>query len=210
MFRAGFLRSLCTVIILIAAGAVFNSFADTFTEIQTGKILTGFAIPASANGKTIVRTPEAGIVHLDISDYNVQYNSFGRENTVYTIPITDHLTLHAQADAIIEAIHAAANKGALLIILQIDSPGGKVHLAKQITSAIIQTARFTPIAAHIKSGQFGGAFSAAALIAISCEKIYIAPASAIGAAAPVVSTKKGYFDIGTVYGSVVGETYNTA
>jgi membrane-bound serine protease (ClpP class) len=84
-----------------------------------------------------------------------------------------------------EARKAAAG-GAEYIIFEIDTFGGRVDSALQITSFIssIKDAR-TVAWVRNSENSMGVSWSAGALIALSCADIYMAPGTSMGAAAPV-------------------------
>ncbi len=77
------------------------------------------------------------------------------------------------------ALLQAAERGAALVILDIDTPGGRIDAAERITDAV--RASRVPVVAWVNPR----AWSAGAMIALSAEKIYVAPGGAIGAATPV-------------------------
>lgn len=66
------------------------------------------------------------------------------------------------------------------VILEIDSNGGLVTSAQEIKTALLKT-KVTTIA-YVK----GRALSAAALVAISCHRIYMEPGCEMGAATPII------------------------
>ncbi|MEY4786274.1 MAG: hypothetical protein RL692_168, partial [Planctomycetota bacterium] len=73
------------------------------------------------------------------------------------------------------------------VILEINSPGGRVDVEEQIIQAILDSAgRGTRIVAWVTD-----AGSAAALITIACKEIFVKPSSRIGAAVTIVSGSKG-------------------
>lgn len=86
----------------------------------------------------------------------------------------------------------ALSQGAGVIVFEIDTFGGRVDTALQITSFIgsIKDARTV---AWVKSGEesMGVSWSAGALIAMSCSEIYMASGTSIGAAAPVAAGADG-------------------
>ena len=89
----------------------------------------------------------------------------------------------------------ALSQGAEYIIFEIDTFGGRVDSALQITSFItsIRTARTI---AWVNSSEetLGVSWSAGALIAFACDNIYMAPGTSIGAAAPVMASPAGTAD----------------
>lgn len=80
------------------------------------------------------------------------------------------------------AVKAAENSGASAIILEMNTYGGRLDSAEEIISVLNHTN--IPTYTFINSN----AGSAGALIALATQHIYMAPVSAIGAAAPVLST----------------------
>jgi len=79
-------------------------------------------------------------------------------------------------------LKAAENSGASAIIFEMNTYGGRLDTAEEITSALNHAT--IPTYTFINSN----AGSAGALIALATPHIYMAPVSAIGAAAPVLST----------------------
>ena len=86
----------------------------------------------------------------------------------------------------------AAEDGATIVVFDIDTFGGRVDSALQITS-LIGSRRDITTAAYVTAGPdvSGVSWSAGALIAFSCDRIYMAPGTSMGAAAPVYQTPEG-------------------
>jgi membrane-bound serine protease (ClpP class) len=86
----------------------------------------------------------------------------------------------------------ALSQGAGYLVFEIDTFGGRVDTALQITSYITSVKKAKTIA-WVNSGEasMGVSWSAGALIAFSCDAIYMAPGTSIGAAAPVTSGPGG-------------------
>jgi membrane-bound serine protease (ClpP class) len=80
------------------------------------------------------------------------------------------------------AVKAAESSGASAIILEMNTYGGRLDSAEEMTSVLNHAT--IPTYTFINSN----AGSAGALIALATQHIYMAPVSAIGAAAPVLST----------------------
>jgi membrane-bound serine protease (ClpP class) len=76
----------------------------------------------------------------------------------------------------------AEARGAQALIFEIDTPGGRIDSAMDITNTILHAP--CPTVAYVKGM---GAISAGALISYSCKSIVMAPGTAIGASAPVGS-----------------------
>ena len=79
-----------------------------------------------------------------------------------------------------------------IVIFDIDTFGGRVDSALQITTLIGSLKEATTIA-YITAGpeSTGVSWSAGALISFSCDEIYMAPGTSMGAAAPVYQTNEG-------------------
>ena len=71
-------------------------------------------------------------------------------------------------------------------------------------SAIANT-RNCRTAAFIRGGSVGGAYSAAAAVALACNEIYMAPASSIGAATAIASADGHSVDLKEAFGDAIGE-----
>jgi membrane-bound serine protease (ClpP class) len=80
----------------------------------------------------------------------------------------------------------ALSQGAECLIFEIDTFGGRVDSALQITSFIMSVKNVRTIAwVNNSEASMGVSWSAGALIALSCAEIYMAPGTSMGAAAPV-------------------------
>lgn len=97
---------------------------------------------------------------------------------VYRVPVTGVIEL-GLAPFIERSLNEAAAVGAALVILDIDTPGGRVDAAERIADAVSDSP--VPVYALVNRR----AFSAGALIALSTQGVYMRPGSVIGAATPV-------------------------
>ena len=87
---------------------------------------------------------------------------------------------------------SALSEGAEFLIFEIDTFGGRVDTALQISSFIGSIKDAKTIAwVRIGPESLGVSWSAGALIALSCNEIYMAPGTSIGAAAPVTMSSTG-------------------
>ena len=103
------------------------------------------------------------------------------ESTVYRVPVTGEIEL-GLAPYIQRAVKEATEVGAAALILDIDTPGGRVDAAEIISDALTDSE--VPVYSLVNRR----AYSAGALIALSTSRIYMRPASVIGAATPVDGT----------------------
>lgn len=80
---------------------------------------------------------------------------------------------------IARSIREAEAAGARAVILDIETPGGRIDAAQQIVNAIKEAN--VPVYAFVNRR----AFSAGAMIALATDRIYMRPGSVIGAATPI-------------------------
>jgi len=97
---------------------------------------------------------------------------------VVRIPVTGVVEL-GLAPFIERSLAEAAAMGAVAVVLDMDTPGGRVDAAERISDAL--TDAEVPVYTLVNRR----AFSAGALIALSTDRIYMRPGSVIGAATPV-------------------------
>lgn len=170
---------------------LLNSLAlsDTFMHKTTNQSFDGFMLSKQKQGKTLIKTAE-GVKPIDIAEYNIERNRKGRDDKVIVLPLDGPLQYIAETQAFNDSLTRACNMGPLFIVIQIDSPGGRIDLCRDICIAI-DDVNSCDIYAFIKGGKNGGAYSAAAAVALACDKIYMTADTAIGAATPYQMTKAG-------------------
>ncbi|MDR2404674.1 MAG: nodulation protein NfeD [Spirochaetaceae bacterium] len=111
--------------------------------------------------------------------------------SAWIIPIRGDIDLPMVIFVRREANKALA-EGVEFIIFEIDTFGGRVDSALQITSFITSIKNARTIAwVHNSDGSMGVSWSAGALIAFSCAEIYMAAGTSLGAAAPVLAGPDG-------------------
>jgi len=100
---------------------------------------------------------------------------------VVVIPVQGAIT-EAQFFFMRRALKQAESSGAVAIVLDMDTPGGALNSTERISQMLLRTN--VRLISYVDTK----AASAGALIAMSTPDIYMAPVSAIGAAAPVMGT----------------------
>lgn len=191
---------------LIWSGPVWG---DTFTAKDSSERFTGYATGKKVNGKWEVVTAGAK-KNIDPVKYDVEYDHKGRKSIVPVIELHSEIGLEMEVEAVEQAIEQESAKGPLFIVLEIDSPGGRVDLAKRMCSKIL-AAEQCPIVAYIISGEHGGALSAAAALSLSCDKIYMSPQAVIGAATVITVDEEGHAtDVNEAMGEDIGEKISSA
>lgn len=178
---------------------------DTFTSKETGKSFDGYATGVKIGEKTKVVTSEGEKV-IDLMEYEVEYNYKGRNPFVPILSIPDGIMIQMEIEAFIEELQKEADKGPYFILIKIDSPGGRVDYCGELCNAILDLKHCKTVA-YITGGDVGGAFSAAAIVSIACDEIYMAPATVIGAATMISGTG---VDIEKLRGEHIAEKMRSA
>src|SRR5215208_6216419 len=109
---------------------------------------TGFAFTTAQQRGAIVRIPVHGVIEMGLAPF------------------------------IERSIREAQAAGARAVILDIETPGGRVDAAERIVDAVSNAE--IPVYAFVNVR----AFSAGALIALASRQIYMRPGAVIGAATP--------------------------
>jgi membrane-bound serine protease (ClpP class) len=109
---------------------------------------------------------------------SAQPESGASGGAVYVVPITGTIDL-GLAPYLSRVLDQAEAEGAAAVLLQIETPGGRLDAVLQMRDALLGSR--VPTIAFVDRT----AFSAGALIAIACEEIYMTPGAVMGAATPV-------------------------
>jgi hypothetical protein len=184
--------------------------ADTFTNRQTGETFYGYATNKTQGNKTLVCAGEEHTPrYIELSGYRIETNYLGRRNEVVVLPLKDNIELEKETRAFEKALESSANHGPMFILIEIDTPGGRADLAKELCTAITKIGN-SPTVAFVCGGKYGGAYSAGAMIALSCNYIYMANGTAIGAATGIYISESGVKDAKALFGETVGEKFMSA
>ncbi|MCX6969517.1 MAG: hypothetical protein NTV93_05090 [Verrucomicrobia bacterium] len=103
------------------------------------------------------------------------------KGAVVVVPVEGAVS-QAQFYFLRRVLKNAESAGAAALILNMDTPGGELKSTEQIVQMLMKSP--VPVYTYVNTN----AGSAGALIALGTKKIFMAPVSAIGAAAPVVSS----------------------
>ena len=101
-----------------------------------------------------------------------------QSGAVYRVPVTGIIEL-GLAPYIERSLAEAYETGAVAVVLDMDTPGGRVDAAQRIADALSDSE--VPVYTLVNRR----AFSAGALIALATDGVYMRPGSVIGAATPV-------------------------
>ncbi len=123
-------------------------------------MLAGLVLAAlPAPGASAAPSPGAGAVHVVVVDGEID------------------LGIAALME---RAVREAGADGAAMLVVRIDTPGGRLDAVLRMRDALLGAA--VPTVAFVDRD----AFSAGALVAIAAERIWVAPGAVIGAATPVL------------------------
>lgn len=100
---------------------------------------------------------------------------------VYRIPVTGVIEL-GLAPFVERSLAEAEREGAAAVILDVDTPGGRVDAAERIADAIAESP--VPVYAYVNRQ----AYSAGALISLATERVFMPAGAVMGAATPVGGT----------------------
>lgn len=109
--------------------------------------------------------------------------SFAATENVFVIDITGEVN-PGMANYVISSFKEADEKNVDLILLNVDTLGGRIDSAERISQEILKSKIKTVSYVNTK------AESAGVLISISANSMYMAPASTIGSAEPIPNTEK--------------------
>lgn len=169
-------------LLIIAATLILPavSLADLFRNIQTGETFYGYPLQKRMGNKArayvLQENEKFKAISFDTTEYEITYDQKGRRDNIIFIPINNQEILLSQnvSQTLSKTIILAANKGPRYIVIELDNPGGRGENMKTICDSIVDTAN-CPVIAYIPGGTFGGAYSATAMIAMACDKVYMAP-----------------------------------
>ncbi len=177
------------VMVVFAAMGAGDCLADTFKHRESGEVFHGFATQKVIRNQTRVYVAEEEkFKPVYLKDYDVTVNGQGRRDNVIVIPLylPEVLISRYVSDTVSKTIRDASNKGPKFILIEIDLPGGRGDYMRDIC-ATITAASNCPVIGYVTGGKFGGAHSAAAVVALACDKLYISPGGAMGSGAPIIA-----------------------
>ena len=122
-----------------------------------------------------------------------------REGEPYVlVPLIGQIGKDVTADALRGGLEKARKANPRFIVLAIDSPGGDIGEMVGMLDLLRDASKQIEVVAYVKR-----AYSAAAVIAMSCRDIYMKPDAAIGATVPFRMTANGPADVDAKFRSVI-------
>jgi ATP-dependent protease ClpP protease subunit len=195
---AAFLKCVLLGTLLLS---VHLASADTIT-VQSGRRYEGDFVSEDANTVTLrVDVPGSSLSFTQqITKSHIRsWDRPDRQGAAYVqIPVVGEIGTDVTADSIRQALAEAKQYHPQYIVLVFDSNGGRVDTTFDICDQLAAASKDFKIAASVKK-----AYSAAAMIAMSCKDIYMMPGSVLGAAVPMKLTQNGPRDIEAKFASAI-------
>lgn len=135
--------------------------------------------PASSDSAIVSSDAPASIAEAQIGSNSLPTGTPG--GPIYRVPVSGVIEM-GLAPFIERSIEEAVADGAAAVVLDIDTPGGRVDSAERIADAVNDSP--VPVYAFVNRR----AFSAGALISLASHRIYMRPGAVIGAVTPVDGT----------------------
>lgn len=175
--------------------------ADQVT-LQDGKVLTGEITAEDDRSLTLRLSDSNSAITLSRRIGKAQVKSVTRPQRLgppyVLIPVNGEIGRDATT-ASLQAGFAEADKVAPnYIILDIDSKGGSVRELYGMLDVVADAQRNHQVIAYVHN-----AYSAAAVLAMACRQIYVAPTGVIGAALPIKLTRNGPADVEAKFRSAI-------
>lgn len=184
------------------------AYADTFVNKKTGDKIIGFCKIDIVDGNSTLVTPDKGDIQIKKNQWNITTDRNGRNPKAIVVGLNGDIMHEISIKAMSDAITHAVDQGPYFILLELDTPGGRTDLAQNLCNTI-KNIQNTPVVCFIKGDNHGGAISAGAAVALSCDKIYISPNAVIGAATMLTIGEKGPASLKKAYGEEIGEKLNS-
>ena len=164
---------------LLSVVAVLPARGDTL-ELVDGRVFEGRVV-SEPPGAVLFETASAGIKLIRRVPQD-QVRTLRREVRAgvgyCVVPLVGEIGRDVSGEAFREALNAARGRGAKVVVLAVDSPGGSIQTQWEIVDAMAAAKDLTFVA-YVKR-----ALSAAAIVSLACPQIVMAPEGTIGAAVP--------------------------
>lgn len=203
------MKTLLKLSILSVCIIVSYGFCDTIVNKQTKETFHGYLTGVENAGLADCNTVEKGLMKINPGNFTITRDAKGRSNSIAVFQVGE-IESGMETTAFEVALKKAVARGPLFVLIEIDSPGGRVDCCKRMCAAI-KDVKNCDTFAYIKGGKNGGAYSAAAVISMACDKIYMAPGTVIGAATMIAMDENGKpMDMKKALGETVGEKMESA
>jgi ATP-dependent protease ClpP protease subunit len=192
----------CVLALLPAARA-----AGDRVVLENGRTIDGRVVAEDAGSVTI--QIELGSSTLTQRYNKSQVRSIARVErlpaTYVTLPVVGAIGTDVTAAALRAGFNEARASSPKYVVLAIDSPGGEVREMATIVDLIAEMSKDVEVVALVKN-----AHSAAAVIAMTCPRIYMMPGATIGATVPFRITQSGPADVDAKMRSIIAAMMRAA
>jgi ATP-dependent protease ClpP protease subunit len=159
--------------------------------LQNGRTVAGDLIAEDAQSVTVDLSDASQLIIRRINKTHIkQIESWGhpsRRGPEYVVlPVQGEIGKDVTADALKAGIATAGRLYPRYLVLYIDSDGGNLAELEKMVAALHAVPSDIETVALVHK-----AYSAAAVLAMSCPKIYLTPDAVIGAAVPFIRGKDG-------------------
>ena len=190
---------------IVAASIVFGMLggraAGDRLTLRDGKTLEGDVIAEDDKTVTVeLFIPPGYTIARRMNRAQVQtWERPSRDGAPYVlIPIFGEIGNDVTAGALRAGLEKARAAGPRYIVLAINSPGGNIGQMVEMIDLLTNASKDFQIVAYVKE-----AYSAAAVIAMSCPQVVMRPRASIGATVPFRMTENGPEDVAAKFRSVI-------
>jgi ATP-dependent protease ClpP protease subunit len=159
-----------------------------------GKTFRGEVIAEDARSITLQMDLPGSSISLSRQFKKSQVKSVTRPKMVgpayATLPVDGEIGKEVTAASLQAGFDEAKRAGAKYVVLDIDSGGGSIKELLSILDVVTSAQSNCQVVAYVHN-----AYSAAAILAMSCKQIYVTPRGVIGAAVHYMMTKNGPADV---------------
>ena len=164
---------------------------------ETDEVIRGTLTAGRINDRAIFSVEGGGNRFIRLEDWTVVEPDDGtvtesaggasgdgsKATRVYIIPITGPIMSSSLVSGFEKAVADAKKRRTDVLVLRLDTPGGRVDLAQHIIR-LVASADWARCVAWVEGTEAQGAISAGAYISLAAAEIYMAPGTTLGGAVP--------------------------
>lgn len=186
MHRPGRRHNLWAIAAALLAVAFASPAAADQVILKDGRVVEGDAVRTDLTRKVVVVTRGKSTFEFPLSKVLRVVGKDGDDKDpqkvveVVVIPLQGEIKHLRASEELRRLVNQAVRLKPKAIVFEISSPGGRVDVARELAKTILSIKKVRTVA--YVSGSNRGAYSAAAYLALCCQRIYMAPGQSIGAA----------------------------
>jgi ATP-dependent protease ClpP protease subunit len=185
----------------VMCGGLARPAAGDRLVFQDGKTVQGEVVAEDAGSVTVeVFIPPGYTINRRLNKAQVKtWERPPHDGAPYVlIPIFGAIGDDVTVESLRAGIEKARAANPKYIVMAIDSPGGDVAQMVAICELLTETSKQFPVVAYVKQ-----AYSATAVIAMTCPQVVMRPGGSIGATVPFRMTDNGPEDVDAKFRSVI-------